>query len=263
VLKISTMGPFLVVAETGHQANITAPKPRQMFALLALNVGRTVAVPTIIEELWRGRPPPSAWGVLQSYVMQLRKSLKVATGHSSGAAHDSIVNNFGGYLLNAPRESLDFFCFEMAVERARRNLAAGNAEPTATMLRRALSSGKGPALADVQKGPLLEPDFLHMENSRLAAIRLRIQADLRLGRHRELIGELRMLVGQHPFDEMLHGQLMLALYHSGRRLHAPAVYHSLRQASGLEPSQRLRELHRRILAADHQINLLNILHETG
>ncbi len=264
MLNIVTLGPFSVTTDSGHLAAPSAPKPRQMLALLAVNAGHVVRIPMIVDELWGGQPPPSAVGVLQSYVMQTRKAIRTAAARPAERAADLIVTRLGGYLLDVPRASLDFFWFEQSVDQGGRALAAGEAASAAALLHNALSQWRGPPLADVQKGPVLELDCLRMERLRLHGLRLRIEVDMRMGRHRELIGELRKLTAQHPWDEKLHGQLMIALYSSGRRMHALSVYRNLRHAChiefGGEPSSRLRELHSGILVALCRAELLSILH---
>jgi SARP family transcriptional regulator, regulator of embCAB operon len=258
MLKIQILGSFNV-SKGERSATPTAPKPRQLLALLAINSGRSVQVPTIIEELWGECPPSSASSVLQNYIMQIRKLFKENLGYSGESVRDVLATRFGGYMLDVPPDALDTHRFADTLEKGRTALRESNSPRAAMLLRNSLSCWTGPALADVQRGSLLELECQSLEESRLYAIQLRIKADLHTGRHRELVGELRTLTARHPYDETLHAQFMLTLYRSGRRMHALDVYRNLRtrfyDEFGLEPSIPIRQLHQGILTADQQLDL--------
>lgn len=238
----------------------TAPKPRQVLAMLALHADRVVPIASLIEELWGEHPPRSARTTMQTYVLQLREMIAPAlerTGHEGSRprdAKDVLVTSPGGYLLAGADGTSDVREFERLATAGYRAADAGDVPGCARRLRAALELWTGPALADVQTGPLLEMEIRRLEESRLCALDQRFDADLRLGRHRELLGELSMLVRRYRTHENLHRQLMLALRRSGRRSEALDVYRRLRHAlvreRGLEPSLSLRRLQQSILASE-------------
>ncbi|MEU4469079.1 AfsR/SARP family transcriptional regulator [Streptomyces sp. NPDC024017] len=256
-MDIAVLGA-LDVRENGVSVTPTAPKPRQVLALLALHADQVVPVATLIEELWGEQPPRSARTTLQTYVLQLRELISAAVEHDpEGApartAKDVLVTSPGGYLLNTSGGASDVREFERLAGTGYRAMDAGDFAGAARQLRDALSLWTGSALADVQTGAQLEMETRRLEETRLCALDQRIEADLRLGRHRELLGELTVLVSRHRTHENLHGQFMLALHRSGRRSEALDVYARLRTALvrelGLEPSAGLRRMQRSILMA--------------
>ncbi|MEU6988918.1 AfsR/SARP family transcriptional regulator [Streptomyces sp. NPDC046324] len=254
-MDISVLGG-LAVRENGVSITPTAPKPRQLLALLALHADQVVYVSSLAEELWGATPPRSARATLQTYVLQLREMITRALAHDAPdapprTAKDVLVTVPGGYLLNTSGGSSDVREFERLAGLGHRAMDAGDLSGAARQLREALSLWSGAALADVQAGAQLSMETRRLEETRLCALDQRIEADLRLGRHRELLGELSVLVSLHHTHETLHGQFMLALHRSGRRTEALEVYQHLRRALvselGLEPSVGLRRLQRSIL----------------
>src|SRR3954468_25046318 len=153
----------------------------------------------------------------------------------------------GGYCLRVPARDIDASRFEAQVAAARAALAAGRADPAAELLRQALALWRGDALADVAWAPFAAAEIARLDELRCAAIELRVEADLAAGRDAELVGELQHLTSAHPWRERLHGQLMLALYRSGRQAEALAAYrhaHALLVGQfGIEPGAELHELH--------------------
>ncbi|WP_329297207.1 AfsR/SARP family transcriptional regulator [Streptomyces sp. NBC_00659] len=256
-MDIAVLGA-LDVRENGISVTPTAPKPRQVLALLALHADQVVPVAALIEELWGERPPRSARTTLQTYVLQLRELISAAVGRDPQAApartaKDVLVTLPGGYLLNTSGGASDVREFERLAGTGYRAVDAGDFAGAARQLRDALALWTGSALADVQSGVQLEMETRRLEETRLCALDQRIEADLRLGRHRELLGELTVLVSRYRTHENLHGQFMLALHRSGRRSEALDVYQRLRNALvrelGLEPSAGLRRMQRSILMA--------------
>ncbi|GGN21466.1 AfsR/SARP family transcriptional regulator [Streptomyces fuscichromogenes] len=250
----------LNVRENGVSIAPTAPKPRQVLALLALRADQVVPVPTLTEELWAGTPPRSARTTLQTYVLQLREliatALRPGAGPEGGAARsakDVLATLPGGYLLATGGGGSDIQEFERLREQGCRAMDDGNLTAAAGILRRALDLWSGPPFADVPTGAHLGMEARRLEESRLCALDQRIEADLRLGRHRELLAELTVLTSRYPSHENLHAQFMLALYRSGRRGEALLVYQRLRtllvRDLGLEPSARLRRLQQAVLTA--------------
>ena len=166
----------------------------------------------------------------------------------------SLVTQNPGYLLRVRPEELDTDRFERLVEDGRRALRAGDPAPATRKLLEALSLWRGPALGDFAFDPFAQAEIARLEEARVSALEERIEADLALGRHAELIGELESLVAAYPLRERLRGQLMLALYRSGRQVEALDAYRGARRTLveelGLEPSPALQQLERAILSQD-------------
>ncbi|MFF1699301.1 BTAD domain-containing putative transcriptional regulator [Streptomyces sp. NPDC058257] len=259
-MDIDVLGPLGVKVD-GLAVMPTAPKPRKVLALLALHVDRVVPVAVLVEELWGERPPRSARTTLQTYILQLRELIGAALerggrnasadGGSPLSAKDVLVTAPGGYLLRGGGGASDVREFERLAGLGYRAMDAEDFAGAARYLREGLALWSGSALADVTAGTQLEMEVRRLEETRLCALYQRIEADLRLGRHRELLGELTMLVSRYRTHENLHGQFMLALYRSGRRGEALNVFQRLRQVlvgeQGLEPSVELRRLQGAIL----------------
>jgi DNA-binding SARP family transcriptional activator len=248
----------LAVRLNGVSITPTAPKPRQVLALLALRAGQVVPVGVLAEELWGSKPPRSARATLQTYILQLRELIAAALENGAGddtgqrrQAKDVLLTVPGGYLLKSGDGTSDAREFERLSGSGYRAMDAEDYPQAARLLRQALELWTGPALADVHAGPQLRTEVKRLEESRLCALDQRVEADLRLGRHRELLAELTVLVNQYPMHESLCGQYMLALYRSGRRGEALDAYQRLRatlvRAMGLEPSPALAKLQRSIL----------------
>ncbi|GAB2721754.1 AfsR/SARP family transcriptional regulator [Kitasatospora kifunensis] len=230
-----------------------AAKPRQVLALLAVRAGQIVTVAALTEELWGERPPRSAVTTLQTYVLQLRRRIATALGGQSGAAAKELLATVhGGYRLLVPAEEVDLHRARTLIERGRRALAVGEDQAGGRLLHQALALWDGPMLVDVPKGRQLGIECLSLAEVRLGALELRIEADLRLGRHAELLAELTVLTAEQPLHEVLHAQHMLALHRSGRSVAALEVFRRLRARlvgeTGLEPSSRVQRLHQAILA---------------
>jgi DNA-binding SARP family transcriptional activator len=268
-VHIDVLG-VLDVRENGQSIAPTAPKPRQVLALLALHADQVVPVSTLIEELWAGQPPRSARTTLQTYVLQLRDLITLAlekeppsasAGTPRRTAKDVLVTSPGGYMLVSGGGPSDVREFERLSGMGYRAMDAGDFKDASRLLREALSLWTGSAFADVQAGAQLEMEAQRLGESRLCALDQRIEADLRLGRHRELLAELTVLTRRYPTHENLHAQFMLALHRSGRRGEALDVYHRLRgilvRDLGLEPSARLRQLQQSILVSAPEAPLVS------
>lgn len=244
----------LSVRENGVSITPTAPKTRHVLALLALHADQVVPVSVLIEELWGVTPPRSARTTLQTYVLQLRLLISKALARNEDercTSKDILATLPGGYRLDTRGGTVDYREF---ARRAGTGFRAMDAEDYAGASRRlgdALSLWTGPALTDVQGGSCIDTEVRRLDEARLCALDQRIEADLRLGRHRELLSELTVLVNQYRMHESLHGQFMLALHRSGRRGEALKVYQRLRATLvselGLEPSAALSRLQRSIL----------------
>jgi DNA-binding SARP family transcriptional activator len=230
------LGPLEVSDETGPLL-LGGQKQRAVLALLLLDPGRVVSVDRLIDALWGEQPPRTANTSLQNFISQLRKTL--------GA--DVLETKAPGYRLRVRPGELDVDRFRLEVE------GAHGADPKvrAEKLRRALALWRGPALADLAYEAFAQPHIAHLEELRLAALEERVEADLSLGAHAELIGELEGLVDEFPMRERLRGQYMLALYRAGRQAEALEVYAEGRRLLvdqlGIEPSRELQQLHGAIL----------------
>ncbi|MFD8340646.1 BTAD domain-containing putative transcriptional regulator, partial [Streptomyces solisilvae] len=219
-----------------------------------------VPVGDLIEELWSGTPPRSARTTLQTYVLQLRELIATALAPAPGAdaarpaprtPKDLLATAPGGYLLTCAGGRSDVRDFEHLTGQGYRAMDAGDFAGASRTLHGALRLWTGDAFADVPAGPQLALEAARLHESRLCALDQRIEADLRLGRHRELLAEMTVLASRHPTHENLHAQYMLALYRSGRRGEALDAYQRLRatlvRTLGLEPSAALSKLQRSIL----------------
>ena len=203
------LGPLEAVAD-GRVVALDAAKPRALLAILLLHAGEPVSRDRLIEDLWDGRPPATAAKVLQTYVSQLRKAL----------GSEVIVTRPAGYELVVEPDGFDLHRFERLVAEARRSEPA----VAAARLREALALWRGPPLADFSYERWAQAEIGRLNELRLSALQDRIDADLALGRDGDLVGELERLVSEHPLSERLRGQLMLALYRSGRQAEALAAY---------------------------------------
>ena len=243
-MEFRVLGPLEVVAD-GRVVVLKAAKPRALLAMLLLRVGEPVAADRLIEDLWAGRPPATAAKVLQTYVSRLRKAL----------GEEAIVTGPGGYELRVEADGVDLHRFERLVREAR------EAEPAAAAqgLREALALWRGPALAEFAYESWAQGEIGRLGELRLSALQDRIDADLALGRAGELVGELERLVAEHPLSERLRGQLMLALYRSGRQAEALDAYRAARvtlvEQLGIEPGSALRSLERAILGQDPALDI--------
>ncbi|MGW0393815.1 AfsR/SARP family transcriptional regulator [Streptomyces sp. NPDC003042] len=258
-MEIQVLGP-LGAEVNGTSIVPTAGKPRQILALLALCPGRVMPVPTLMEEIWGTELPDSAQTTLQSYILQLRRRLGTAMGPGApGTAKDVLATRHGGYLLQIPPRSVDVHTYETLVAGGQSAFDGGDDERAADLLRQALDLWQGPALVDVRVGPILEIEVLRLAESRLVTTERRIDVDLRLGRHTELLAELTELAARNPQHEGLHSQAMVALYRSGRQAAALDVYRRLRARLigelGVEPTQRLQRLHQAMLRADPALDV--------
>lgn len=239
------LGPLEILDGTRNVVP-TAPKPRQVIALLLMRRNTLVQTSELIDELWENDPPASAMTTLQTYIYKLRKIL------TARDSEDILLTRPGGYTLAVPDSCTDLHQFEVEADDGKALLKKGEPAAAADVLKRALGRWRGSALVDVVPGGLLSSYVTRLEELRERTLDLRIEADLRLGRHQELISELKSLVLSRPLHENVHASLMIALHRSGRRHEALEVYQTLRRSMidnlGLEPGQELRSLHQALLS---------------
>ncbi|WP_433547539.1 AfsR/SARP family transcriptional regulator [Streptomyces sp. CA-294286] len=266
-MDIKVLGP-LVANEQGVSVVPTAAKPRQILALLALQADRVVTVPTLMEEIWGERIPRSAATTLQTYVLQLRRKIAAALdGDPTRQAKDVLVTRHGGYLLQVQPGQVDVQEFDQLTASGRAAHAADDHLAASQLLGRGLDLWEGSALVDVRIGGVLELEVLRMEEDRMAALELRLDADLRLGRHTEIVPELRVLMARHPMHENFCALLMTALHRAGGSWRALEEYQRLRDALveelGMEPSARIQRLHRAVLNADPALDFGDVTPVAG
>jgi DNA-binding SARP family transcriptional activator/class 3 adenylate cyclase len=233
-------------------------KHRMLLAKLLLHPNQVVSTEELIEAVWGEEPPPTVKQSLQNHVAALRKSLEA--GNGSGPPR-TLLTRDPGYLLRVDPERLDLHRFQRLDREGRQALAEGDPARAADLLRQALALWRGPALADVAaSADIAWPELVGVEELQVASTEARIEAELALGRHHELVAELEALVRLYPLREHLHGQLMLALYRSGRQADALAAYRAARKVLvdelGIEPSVGLQRLEQAILAQDPALDLL-------
>jgi DNA-binding SARP family transcriptional activator len=251
-IEIKVLGP-LEVSVGGVSIVPTASKPSQLLAMLALNAGRVVTVASLTEEIWDSQPPRSGVPTLHTYILKLRRKLQHALAGEGGVtSKDILITRRAGYLLDVEPGDVDAARYEQLSAAGRQAVNQGDHERASRTLAEALGLWRGPALADVPTGPQLAIDAMRLEENRLGDLHLRIEADLRLGRHHQLLGELASLCARHPMLENFCVQHMVALYRCGRQSQALEAYRRLRMGMvdqlGVEPSPRVRQLHHAILS---------------
>jgi YVTN family beta-propeller protein len=249
--EFGVLGP-LEVSRSGRAVPLGGPRQRAVLALLLLEANRVVSMDRLAEDVWGGHPPGGWATTLQTYVFHLRRALE--PDRLPGAAGGVLVTRDRGYLLRVDREHLDATLFQDGFTAGRAALEAGRFAEAAETLRRSLGLWRSPVLADLADYAFTRPEAARLEELRLAALEARIDADLALGRHDALTGELERLVAEHPLRERLQGQLMLALYRCGRQAEALAAYRRIRDVLagelGIDPGEPLRSIHASVLAQD-------------
>lgn len=248
-MEIRVLGPVQVLADDSRVVHLPA-RQQTLVAALTARAGETCSFEWLAEAVWGVSPPGSPSRVLQVYVSRLRVALPKAA---------RIRTERRGYALELTQDSLDAWRFERLLAQARASSADGNDRLALSQLDRGLALWRGHAYGDFAYEEFARSEAERLEELRLLAAEERVSAVLRLGRHAELLPELRSLAGTHPLRERLQGQLILALYRCGRQteaLEAFTSFHSrLRDELGLEPGAELRELQRRILEHDPALSI--------
>lgn len=246
-MEFRILGSLEVVQE-GRALAPLAYKPRALLAVLLLHRGEAVSVDRLIDDLWGEQPPATAAKSLQVYVSQLRKAL----------GEGVVETRKRGYAIVVDADQVDAARFERMVEQGIDELAQGRAREAAAVLADALRLWRGPALADFAYEPWAQAEIGRLEALRLGVLEERIEADLALGKHGTVIAELEGLVEEHPTRERLCGQLMIALYRSGRQADALELFRERRRhivdELGIEPGPALRELEAAILRQDASLD---------
>ena len=247
-LEFGILGP-LAVWRDGRELPLGSPKQRTLLAVLLVQANAVVRTTTIVDELWGEEPPATAVTTVQVYVSRLRKLLgpKVVETRPTG------------YRLRVDPGALDLERFEALHDEGRRLFADGSTEEAGQVLRDALALWRGRPLADFEHDAFALSETARLEGLHLAALELRLETDLALGLQAEIVGELEVLVREHPLRETLRGLLMLALYRAGRQADALVTYQGGRAAlldeQGLDPSETLQQLEKAILRHDPTLDL--------
>jgi YVTN family beta-propeller protein len=239
----------LEVHENGHSVDVGGGKQRALLALLLIRPGQAVSTDALIDALWGAHPPRRAESSMHAYVSRLRRVL----------GRDRLLRSSHGYRLVVEPEELDATRFEGLLASGRACLERGDAEEAAETLRAALALWQGPPLADFTYEAFAADEIARLQELRLQAVEARIEAELTLGRHQQLVPELDDLVRKHPLRERLRGQQLLALYRCGRQADALEAYRQLRSTLvaelGLEPGPALQQLEREILTHDAALDI--------
>jgi len=245
-VEFRILGPLEVV-EDGNPVALGTLKERLVLAVLLLHANEFVSRERLIDDLWGEAPPPTAREAVYVYVSKLRKTL-------TREGHDPIATASGGYRLHIEPESTDLSRMHVLVGDARELVAEGEMEKAAARFQDALSLWRGPTLAGLQLESLGRDEVTGLDELRLTALMDRIECDLALGQHEQVLGELRVLIREHPLRERLRAQQMLALYRADRQVEALDAYaaarHTLVEDLGIEPSEALQRLQQAILRHD-------------
>jgi DNA-binding SARP family transcriptional activator/serine/threonine protein kinase len=245
-VDLLVLGP-VEVRNQGEPVSIGGPKQRSILALLVADAGRPVSVDRIIEDVYGDDAPDGARRSVQTLVSMIRRELG-----------DIVHQAANGYVLTVEAEAIDAVRFEGQVRTAM-SMVEADPEQAATALRDALAVWRGHPYSDIDSRAVLEPEITRLRELRLAALEARIDADLALGRHRELTGELEALTVEHPLREKFRAQHMLALYRSGRQTEALRGFGRTRSyladEIGITPSKELADLEQRILEQDPLLDL--------
>jgi DNA-binding SARP family transcriptional activator len=251
-VRYEILGPLRVVDEAGS-SSISAPKIETLLAVLLIRADKVVANDQLMAEIWGEQVPRRASAGLHVYISQLRKFL-----YRPDRLGSPIVTRVSGYLLRMGSDELDLHSFQQLASKGRALFRNGHHAEASDCIERALGMWRGPVLNDASIGPIVEGCTTWLAEMHIECIEMLADAQLQLGRHRELVGRLYALSAEYPLHEAFYRQLMLALYRSRRQADALKVYESARRTLneelGLEPCRDLQDLQRAVLAADAQLD---------
>lgn len=253
-MRFGLLGPLEVTTTDGQRVDVGGPQPRLVLAVLLMAGGHPVRADSVIDAVWGETPPASAAGTLQSYVSRLRR---VFEGASDGAVTLDYAD--GSYRLAVDADHVDAWRFEVLADEGHALLTSGDPAAARDALVVADALWRGPVLPELADHEGARSLAVRLAERRVAALEDRIDADLALGRHGALVGELTSLVEAHPLRERLRGQLALAMYRAGRQADALRALadagRTLRDELGIEPSRELRDLETAILDHDPRLDL--------
>jgi DNA-binding SARP family transcriptional activator len=251
-LEFGILGP-LEVRASGTLVHVGGPRQRALLALLLCHANQVVSRDELIEELLAGHPAKSAQRMLRVQISRLREAL------TRGDGSPRLLARPPGYVLRVEPGELDLEVFEQRVATGRDALARGDPGQAAALLGEAESLWRGRPLVDLEFEPFARFEIQRLQALRLAAAEDRIEAELELGHHGVVCPELERLVAEHPLRERLRGQLMLALYRSGRQSEALETHRAARsllvEELAVEPGPGLRRVHEQVLTADPALDL--------
>ncbi len=240
------LGPLSAVQD-GESLVLGGRRQRMVLAVLLASTNRVVSRDALIEAVWAGEAPDAAKATLHSYVSHLRAELG-----------EELISQGDGYRVAVDSEKLDSLRFERMVDDAR-NVLASDPASAQTLLQQALDLWYGEPYGDLSGEPALSADIARLEEMRLIAVEYRIEAELALGNHRRVIGELETLVRENPFRERMAEMQMLALYRSGQQADALRAFQKTRtllgEELGINPSPGLQDLEQRILEQDPTLDV--------
>jgi class 3 adenylate cyclase/tetratricopeptide (TPR) repeat protein len=250
-MEFRILGP-LEVLEGNRPVPVGGARQRALLAILVTRANEVVSTDRLVEELWGEAPPEGAANALQAAISRLRRALEAGRGEE--APGPRVLTQPPGYLLEVDPKRIDAGLFERLVAEGSRALTAGDPGRASAVLGEALGLWRGSALGEFTYEPFAQPEIARLDELRLTATEDRIEAELCLGRHAEVVGELEALVTRHPFRERMRVQLILSLYRSGRQAESLDVYREGRETMaeelGVDPSQELRDLEAAILRQD-------------
>lgn len=253
-MYVKVLGPLSLHHGT-LEMTPTAQKPCTALAFLLLNHERVAPVSALIDELWKEGPPKTARSALQIYVFHLRQKLAQTIGLTLAEVTENILQTVqNGYRFIVEPGQFDLEIYRRLQRAGSAAMGAGDLRSASQYFRQALHLWRGPAVADVEPGTRIRAEVAALEQSRMTMLDYRIELDLRLGLHREMLSELAVLTSRNRFHENSHAQYMIALYRSGYRIRALEAFHTLRSSMlaefGLQPSPKLKELHQAVLTLD-------------
>lgn len=262
-MHLRVLGPLSIHDGTA-ELTPTARKPCTVLALLLLNHERMVPVSALMDELWQQVPPRTARASLQIHVLALRKLLARTAGLTVAEVSETMLRTVrNGYRFLAAPGQVDLDVYHRLRRAGGEAMAAGELRSAAQHFRQALALWRGAAVAGVEPGARIRAEVAGLEQSRLTMLDYRIELDLRLGQHREILGELAVLTSRNRFQENLHAQYMIALYRSGARVRALEAFHRLRHGMrtelGLEPAPELKRLHQAVLTEDPTLDKAEVV----
>lgn len=248
MIRFRILGPLELLSPAGPRT-LRGPKVGKVLALLLVQANQMVDIDSLIEELWEAEPPATAVSTVRTHVYHLRRLLDQELG--SETAEALLLTRSPGYVLKLNEEQLDANQFLRLHREGQTLLGEGRTQDALDRFDQALGLWRGQALANVVKGRVLAGQAARLTELRTRCLELRIEAAMQLGRHRELVPDLRDLVASHPLNEWFHARLIVALNKAGRRGEALRAFHELRdvlgEELGLEPSDELRRLQHDIL----------------
>jgi SARP family transcriptional regulator, regulator of embCAB operon len=256
-LRYEILGPLRVLDRNGSASVVSARKIETVLATLIIRSDQVVPFDQLVAEIWCDMPPRRAAAAVHVYISELRKFLLRA-----GQPKNQVVTIAPGYLLSKGTDDIDFHQFVQLMNEGRVQMRETRYDEASATLREALGLWRGRALDDLRSGVIIDSFVTWLTEARLECLEMLGDAQLKLGRQREMVGEFYSLIAENPFREAFYRQLMLALYRSERQADALLVYQKARKTLhdelGLEPCRALRELQRAILVGNAELEMCTV-----